>query len=211
MVLSVPMKVGNLTIPQAPNSITPDWLTQALQHADVLKAAKVVAFDVYPIAAGSGFVGQTARLRIEYDKQEAGAPATAFAKLSSADLAVRQQLRRVGLYETETGFYRDIAVLPDFPLQTPRPYLSLYDEGTGECLLLLEDLVTQSLETISVVVLPWTLSWLSSTSDPCTRTIGKLPFSSSYHGCVPSVMKLRLGSVSIGRCYRDLNNGVLRA
>lgn len=140
MVLSVPMKAGNLTIPQAPNSITPDWLTQALQHAGVLKAAKVVAVDVYPIAAGSGFVGQTARLRIEYDKQEAGAPATAFAKLSSADLAVRQQLRRVGLYETETGFYRDIAVLPDFPLQTLRPYLSLYDEGTGECLLLLEDL-----------------------------------------------------------------------
>lgn len=86
-------------------------------------------------------MGQTARLTVEYDKHEAGAPATVFAKLSSADPAVRQQLRRVGLYETESRFYRDLASLPDFPLPAPRPYLNLYDEGTGECLLLLEDLV----------------------------------------------------------------------
>ena len=134
------MKADSFTIPQTPSSITADWLTQALRSAGVLKTSKVVAVDVHPIAAGSGFVGQTARLTIKYDGQEAGAPATAFAKLSSADPAVRQQLRRVGLYETETGFYRDIAASPDFPLPTPRPYLSLYDEGTGECLLLLEDL-----------------------------------------------------------------------
>lgn len=140
MVLSVLMKADTLKIPQAPSSITPDWLTQALRCAGVVNDAKVMAIDVHPIAVGSGFVGQTARLTIEYDEQEVGAPATAFAKLSSADPAVRQQLRRVGLYETEAGFYRDIAALPNFPLPTPRPYLSLYDEGTGECLLLLEDL-----------------------------------------------------------------------
>jgi Ecdysteroid kinase-like family len=140
MVLSASMKKDDLSIPQTPSSITSDWLTQALRRAGVLKDEKIVAIDVHPIAAGSGFVGQTARLRIEYDQRAVGAPATAFVKLSSADPTVRQQLRRVGLYETETGFYRDLAPLPDFPLPTPRPYLSLYDEGTGECLLLLEDL-----------------------------------------------------------------------
>lgn len=127
-------------IPATLNAITAEWLTRVLHRVGILKRAKVVAIEVQPIAAGSGFLGQTARLIIEYDEREAGAPASIFAKLSSADPAVRQQLRKVGLYETEAGFYRDVAPLPDFPMPVPRPYLSLYNERTGECLLLLEDL-----------------------------------------------------------------------
>ena len=127
-------------IPATLNAIIADWLTQALRRAGILKRATVVAIEVQPITAGSGFLGQTARLVITYDEQEAGAPASFFVKLSSADPAVRQQLRKVGLYETEARFYRDVAPLPAFPLPIPRPYLSLYNEQTGECLLLLEDL-----------------------------------------------------------------------
>ena len=127
-------------IPATPNAITTDWLTLALRRAGILKRAKVVAIDVQPVAAGSGFVGQTARLIVDYDEREASAPASIFAKLSSANPAVRQQLRKVGLYETEAGFYHDAAPLPAFPMSVPRPYLSLYHEQTGECLLLLEDL-----------------------------------------------------------------------
>ena len=127
-------------IPTTANAITADWLTLVLRRAGILKRAKVVAIDVQPVATGSGFVGQTARLIIEYDEREAGAPASIFAKLSSANPAVRQQLRKVGLYETEAGFYREVAPLPAFPIPVPRPYVSLYNEQTGECLLLLEDL-----------------------------------------------------------------------
>lgn len=127
-------------IPATLNAITADWLTQALRRAGILKLAKVVAIEVQPIVAGSGFVGQTARLIIEYDEREASALTSLFVKLSSADPTVRQQLRKVGLYETEAGFYRDVAPLPDLPMPVPRPYLSLYNERTGECLLLLEDL-----------------------------------------------------------------------
>src|SRR5574337_583536 len=60
--------------------------------------------------------------------------------LSGKQPAVRQQLRRVGIYETEAGFYRDVALQPAFPIRVPRPYLSLYDEGTSASILLLEDL-----------------------------------------------------------------------
>lgn len=140
VVLSVTMKADDLTIPQTPSSMTSDWLTQALRRAGVLTRASVVAIEVHPVAAGSGFVGQTARLTIQYDEQEIGAPGTVFAKLSSADPSVRQQLRKVGIYETEAGFYRDVATLTDFPLSVPRPYLSLDDEKTSECCLLIEDL-----------------------------------------------------------------------
>lgn len=140
MVLSVAMKTTDPTIPQTPSSVTCDWLTQVLRQAGVLNRAKVVAITVQPIGTGSGFVGQTARLQIRYDQREADAPETVFAKLSSADPAVREQLRKVGIYETEAGFYRDVATLKDFPLPVPRPYLSLYDEKTSECCLLIEDL-----------------------------------------------------------------------
>lgn len=127
-------------IPATPNAITSDWLTLALRRAGILKRARVIAITVQPIAAGSGFLGQTARLIIEYDEREAGAPASFFVKLSSADPTVRQQLGKVGLYGTEAGFYRDVAPRPDFPMPVPCPYLVLYNEQTYECLLLLEDL-----------------------------------------------------------------------
>ena len=131
---------GGFLILSTPDAISPVWLTRALRHVGMLDHAEVIAIDVKPIAAGSGFVGQTARLQISYSEQGVSAPASVFAKLSSADPAVRQQLRKVGIYETEAGFYRDVAPLPDFPLPVPRPYLSLYDEKTSECLLLIEDL-----------------------------------------------------------------------
>ena len=134
------MPEDDLSIPSMPESISPTWLTTMLHRAGVLDRAAVVGIDVTPIAAGSGFVGQTARLHVAYDTRETGAPATVFAKLSSADPAVRQQLRKVGLYETEAGFYRDVALQPAFPLRVPRPYLSQYDEGTSASILLLEDL-----------------------------------------------------------------------
>jgi hypothetical protein len=106
----------------------------------VLDRAEVVAIDVKPVAAGNGFIGQAASLQIAYSEREASAPATVFAKLSSADPALRQQLARIGLYETEVGFYRDVAPLPGFPVQVPRSYLNLYDESVSASLLLLEDL-----------------------------------------------------------------------
>ncbi len=136
------MLEDDLSIPPTPESISPTWLTTMLRRAGVLDRAIVVDINVTPIAGDSGFVGQTARLRVAYDAREAGAPATIFAKLSSADPAVRQQLRRVGVYETEAGFYRDLALRPLFPIRVPRPYLSQYDEGTSASILLLEDLST---------------------------------------------------------------------
>lgn len=134
------MPEDSLSIPSTPESITVTWLTTVLRRAGVLDRAAVVGIKVTPVAGGSGFVGQTARLHIVYSEQESSAPPTVFAKLSSADPAVRQQLRRVGIYETEAGFYRDVALQPAFPIRVPRPYLSLYDEGTSASILLLEDL-----------------------------------------------------------------------
>ncbi len=138
--LSLSMTEHSLPIPATPDSISPDWLTRALRQAGVLDRAEVVAIDAKPVAAGSGFVGQAAGLKIAYSAQEASAPATVFVKLSSSDPVVRQQRQRIGLYETEAGFYRDVAPLPGFPMRVPRSYLNLYDKSVSASLLLLEDL-----------------------------------------------------------------------
>ncbi len=129
-----------LSIPNTPDSIGTQWLTDVLRRAGLLHRATVETINVIPIAAGSGFVGQTARLQITYSEHEPSAPLTIFAKLSSADPGIREQLRRVGIYEIEAGFYRDLAPLARFPLTVPRPYFDLYDARTSACLLLLEDL-----------------------------------------------------------------------
>src|ERR1700693_4109133 len=125
--MAAPGAQGNLSIPPTPDSLTPELVTAALRGSGPTENASVVSIGVKPVAAGSGFVGQAARLHIGYDRKEPGAPAAIFAKLSSADLAVREKLRTVGLYEIEAGFYQDLAAMKSLPLRVPRPYVSLYD------------------------------------------------------------------------------------
>lgn len=140
VVLSLAMLNDPVSIPHTPDSIGTEWLTDVLRRTGLLHRAVVEAIKIIPIATGSGFVGQTARLQVTYNKPEPSAPLTLFAKLSSADPGVREQLRKVGIYETEAGFYRDLAPLARFPLRVPRPYFDLYDVRTSASLLLLEDL-----------------------------------------------------------------------
>jgi len=128
------------SIPATPDSITPEWLSAVLRQAGAVEHAKVVSVSVRLVSAGSGFVGQAAHLHLGYDGKESGAPSTVFAKLSSADPAVRENLRAVGLYATEAGFYRDVAISEVLPMHVPRPYLSRYDDATAASVLLIEDL-----------------------------------------------------------------------
>jgi hypothetical protein len=134
------MSKDDPSIPPTPDSISPEWLTAVLRRSGAVEHARVVSVSVRPVAAGSGFVGQAARLHLGYDRKESGAPSTVFVKLSSADPAVREKLRTVGLYATEAGFYRDVASGEVLPTCVPRPYLSRYDHATAASVLLIEDL-----------------------------------------------------------------------
>jgi hypothetical protein len=132
------MKADELAIPQTLDAISPEWLTSALRGSGAIRNASVSSLQVKPVALG-GFAGQAARLCVGYDRREAGAPAIVFAKLSAADPAVREKLRSVGLFETEAGFYKDVASKP-LPMRVPRPYVSVYDDTTGASVLIMEDL-----------------------------------------------------------------------
>jgi ecdysteroid kinase len=128
------------SVPPTPDSLSPEWLTAVLRQSLAITHARVASVAVTLISMGRGFVGQSARLKIEYDASETGAPATLFVKLSSADLAIRQKLRTLGFYETEAGFYRDLAALKTFPIRVPRCYFSQHDDRSGASIVLLEDL-----------------------------------------------------------------------
>lgn len=125
-------------IPTGPGDLTADYLTTVLRAAGVLRSSVVTAADVSMVAAGTGFAGQSAHLRLTYDHAGDGAPAAMFAKLSASDAAVLARLKAFGLYETEAGFYRDLSA--EAPLRVPRAYAALYDAESGATLVLLEDI-----------------------------------------------------------------------
>ena len=180
-----PATQSNLSIPPAPDSITPEWLTAALRGSGAIENAKVASIGVKPVAAGSGFVGQAARLHIEYDHKEPGAPGTIFAKLSSADPAVREKLRSVGLYEAEAGFYRDMAAMKSLPVRVPRPYVSIYDDPAAASIMLIEDLGDARFgDNVTGVSHHRTPASPFGNSRNCTLTFGRLPPFRLLNGCV---------------------------
>jgi len=127
-----------MPFPQTPGDITPAYLTTLLRDSNIITKSSVESVEVRNVPEGSGFVAQSAHLSVRYDNAEPGAPAALFVKLSSANPAVREQLRAIGIYETETGFYRDLG--GDNPLHAPRAYAALYEPQTGESLVLLEEI-----------------------------------------------------------------------
>jgi len=125
-------------IPATPSGITAEYLTAVLRQSGTIKDNSVKSVEVRMVPAGSGFAGQGAYVTIEYERESNGAPAKMFAKMSSADAEVRGRLRSIGLYEAETGFYRDLS--HQAKIRVPRAYACLYDPKTGACLLLIEDI-----------------------------------------------------------------------
>lgn len=128
-----------MLIPPGPEALTPAWLTQALRSSGTIgDETRVVSFELLNPEGGPGIAGQHARLGLAYDRAEAGAPHTVFAKFSMTDPEVRQALHGYKMFLREVKFYRELA--NQVPIRTPRCYYSDLDMETGECVLLLEDL-----------------------------------------------------------------------
>ncbi len=127
-----------MTIPAGPDALMAEWLTDALRSTGVIGAARVTSFATEVIGEGSGFIGQLARLRLQYDLPEAGAPASLIAKFPAATAGGREIGNLFDFYRREIRFYEEIAA--EVELRTPVRYYSASDLATGEHVLLLEDL-----------------------------------------------------------------------
>ena len=89
-----------------------------------------------PIGEGMGFVGEVARLLIEYSGGSNEAPPTLVAKIAVSNDEVRKFADRAGLYAAEIGFYTEFG--QNLGVRIPRFYYGATAEGYF--VLLLEDL-----------------------------------------------------------------------
>ena len=127
-------------IPTTLEALTPAWLTETLCGAGHLGAGAVTMAEVTPVGQGQGVLCQLARIRLGYAGAPAGLPRTLVAKLATADPQTRSMVTLFRFYEREVRFYEELAPSPSMPLTTPRRYASAFDAGTGDFVLLLEDL-----------------------------------------------------------------------
>lgn len=118
--------------------LTPAWLTSVLRECGSVRAASVTGIAVEPIGVGVGFLGQLARLRLTYDRPEAGAPASVIGKFPTLDPGGRQVCQMFRFYEREVLFYRELA--RRVPVRVPRCLGSVMDVAADDYLILLEDL-----------------------------------------------------------------------
>ena len=124
------------TIPITSAEITSEWLNLVLDH-DVRGGARVVGADATIIGEGVGFVGEVARLTLTYDVPTAASTTTMISKMPTANEGMKHVGLLLGLYEKESGFYRD--VVPEMDLRIPRCYYNAVEDGV-HFILLLEDL-----------------------------------------------------------------------
>lgn len=96
-------------IPQRVEELSPDWLTAVLRQRGVIRESRVIAREPQRLGEGEGFVGQIVRLRLDYDRLEAGAPDSVIAKLPIGLDRNRQLGEALGAYEREVRFYGELA------------------------------------------------------------------------------------------------------
>ena len=127
-----------MLIPDGPQALTSEWLTQALREAGTIKNAAVSSFQTQAIGEeGEGITGQLARVTLVYDHMESGAPKTLIAKFHAADPSARNVVNSLGMYKGEYQFYRYIVSQGETPASRCY-YCDYQDDGTT--VLLLEDL-----------------------------------------------------------------------
>jgi hypothetical protein len=114
------------------DDLTPDWCTAAL--APVIGPARVVSCEMEAI--GTGQLAETVRLTLAYDRPGAG-PASCVAKVTARSPGSRTAARVNRCYETEVGFYRDLA--PTVAVRRPHCHHAVHDPATGAYTVLLED------------------------------------------------------------------------
>jgi hypothetical protein len=105
------VKVGYLMaeglLPHEPGEISLAWLAQVLQRNTPNYAATIRTMDVENVADGSGYSGEVARWRLQYDEADPDAPASIIVKSANRDPQVR--LLMMPLVMREVFFYKTLA------------------------------------------------------------------------------------------------------
>ena len=119
-----------------PEQLTPAWLTACLRGAGLLPAGRVLDFGVLPV--GTGQMGDSFRLDLEYSADAGAAPTSVVGKFTAADEQSRSTGVSMRTAEVEVRFYQQVA--PTLPARTASCYYAAVDPATARFVLLLEDL-----------------------------------------------------------------------
>lgn len=123
-------------LPTTATGIGASWLTNELRAGGAITAGTTVTgVEVEPMAAGVGFMGEVARLRLRYSGSSG--PATMIAKVPTQSPAVREMLAPARVFEREARFYLEIAPQLDV---VANAYRVVADFTNDDYVLLLEDL-----------------------------------------------------------------------
>ena len=130
-----------MPLPATPGDLaqfTPRWLNDALRDSGALGGARVAEAHAELVAADRGIGGTVARIRVAYEGDAAGAPASIIAKLPSAIELTRGGGRFLRLPEREVRFYSELA--ERVPMRTADCYYAAIDDDGDAFVLLIEDL-----------------------------------------------------------------------
>ena len=129
--------MASATLPILAETITPDWLTQALaRRFPGVRVTDVGIIDRHELTNAH------ARLRLTYSRR-AGAPETLFCKLPPTEPGRRDQIIATMMGKREALFYSQLA--PRLGMRTPEAYVAETTDD-GAFVLLLEDLETAGSE-----------------------------------------------------------------
>jgi len=121
---------------RSPETVSREWLTRVLRRVGLLERAEVTDFTAQTV--GTGQMGTSVRYQLQYDHAAERAPQSVVCKFASADPTSRATGLALRTYEVEVSFYRDLARTVD--IRTPQCHFADIDVGTGEFVLVLEDL-----------------------------------------------------------------------
>lgn len=116
--------------PRSVGDVTTEWLSAQLG------AGPLAGFDVEPIEAGVGVIGDLNRLRLHWAGPGPG-PASVVVKMAAGNAAARNLVALFNFYGKEVGFYTELAARTR--TRTPHCYAARFDPDTQEFVLLLED------------------------------------------------------------------------
>lgn len=128
--------VSKPPMPETVDDLTVEWLQDKLSGQ--LNGAVIEGFEPTIIGVGEGFMGQLARVTLNYEGDPTDAPASLITKFAAARQDTRDMAADMNLYQREIGFYRDVG--SDVGISIAECYYMEYHEDTNHFVLLLEDL-----------------------------------------------------------------------
>ena len=94
-----------LSIPNTPNDITPQWLTEAICSTETLPNVVVTSLCLEPVAEFTS-AGQLVHLHLRFSQPQSTLPSTLVAKLHAPDEPLRAKTRPFTPDKSEILFYQ---------------------------------------------------------------------------------------------------------